>query len=147
MLRQQFHATGLDESISQMATFQLPLAFQNYPRRYGTLINLESLQEEEEVKSYGLTSTTMGARVGKTISLTVQGLAEKRPSILKGDIVNVFADGIKYKGYVSDVQQLQVRLNMHREFFKRHITGKKYRIDFSLHTVLLSHQQTLIVIT
>lgn len=73
-------------------------------------------------------------RVLRASSLTVPGLAEKRPSVIVGDKVLVKNHGSRktswFSGYVHKVEQLRVGLKFSKDF--NSISGQKYDVRFCL---------------
>jgi hypothetical protein len=57
-------------------------------------------------------------REGRFLVLTVPGLAEGRPSVLRGDVVNVDWKGNMYKGKVQHTRLLEVVLEFHASLHK-----------------------------
>lgn len=82
-------------------------------------------------------------RVGNTMQLSVPGLAEGRPSVLRGDLVNVTWRKRLYKGRVSQVRQLDVSLDFHPSFVKKFnpsVDRVDVRFTFSRVTYRTSHE-------
>jgi helicase MOV-10 len=80
-----------------------------------TLLHLEELQQEIDVRSYDIQGAELfkSPNGGKYIGLRVPGLAEARPSVLRGDALYVSrADGSdggkEWQGYVHIVRQEEV---------------------------------------
>lgn len=77
------------------------------------LLHLEELQQEVDVRSYDMQNAELFIS-GKLIALEVPGLAEARPSVLRGDALYVSrADGSdggrEWQGVVHIVRQEEVR--------------------------------------
>ena len=77
---------------------------------------------------------THGDTLLKAPSLTVPGLAEKRPSVIVGDKILVKPHGSQsttwFSGYVYKVEQLRVGLRFTKSFSS--LPGQKYDVRFSL---------------
>lgn len=78
------------------------------------LLHLEELQQEVDVRSYDMKEADL-FRSGIYIALKVPGLAEARPSVLRGDALYVTrADGSdsgkEWQGFVHMVRQEEVRV-------------------------------------
>lgn len=76
------------------------------------LLHLEELQQEVDVRSYDMQAAEL-FRSGTFIGLKVPGLAEARPSVLRGDALYVTrADGSnggkEWQGIVHHVRQEEV---------------------------------------
>lgn len=82
-------------------------------------------------------------RVGNAMHLSVPGLAEGRPSVLRGDLVHVTWKNRLYKGGVSQVRQLEVALDFHPSFvtkFNPAVDRVDVRFTFSRVTYRTSHE-------
>eukprot|EP00117_Sycon_ciliatum_P045094 scpid24971/ scgid32453/ Putative helicase mov-10-B.1 len=104
----------------------------NYKQRHLVLLLLEHRQEDADIHKYDLPAATM-KRVGTYLSLKVPGLAENRPSLLRGDFL--VAD-LKWKGYVHRVERDGVLLKFHSRFQDPFINGKTCKITFSINPTL-----------
>ena len=81
-------------------------------------------------------------RFGMHLLLDVPGLAESRPSVLKGDKVVVHqGEGRHYEGVVHDVQQETLLLRFNLMFHNTHIAGMRHHVRFTLRRtpMLLMH--------
>lgn len=58
-------------------------------------------------------------RAGRFFKLYVAGLAESRPSVLRGDMVDCTWKGKKYRGYVFSVELLNILIDFHPSFHDR----------------------------
>jgi hypothetical protein len=79
------------------------------------LLHLEELQQEVDVRSYDMKDADL-FKSGIYIGLKVPGLAEARPSVLRGDALYVTrADGSdggkEWQGFVHMVRQEEVRVS------------------------------------
>lgn len=78
------------------------------------LLHLEELQQEIDVRSYDMKDVTLSTnRARRYLNLEVPGLAEARPSVLRGDALYVSrADGSEggkeWQGFVHLVRQTEV---------------------------------------
>jgi helicase MOV-10 len=75
--------------------------------------------------------------------LTVPGLSEKRPSVLKGDRITVRRAGANendpwFEGYVHGVKNREVGLRFNSKF--SNIRGQKYEVHFQLNRIPLLRQ-------
>eukprot|EP00118_Oscarella_pearsei_P021980 m.250621 g.250621 ORF g.250621 m.250621 type:complete len:210 (+) comp40322_c0_seq20:1-630(+) len=81
-------------------------------------------EERMELVEYGL------------LKLRVDGLAENRPSLVKGDNVVVFVKERNewHRGYVHFVELEDVKLKFHRRFHDEiFIAGRRFPVSFSFH--------------
>ncbi|KAH3800782.1 putative helicase mov-10-B.1 [Dreissena polymorpha] len=130
------------------------------PRIYSTkfhhLLWIEEIQMKTDIQKYDLNGVTMDCDKGKMI-LKVPGLAERRPSILRGDriyisisdnhpddhIVVYFRDmhlnadhqpkkRIRYEGIVHKVELDHVLLGVSRKLRDNWLKGKRYDVEFSV---------------
>jgi helicase MOV-10 len=76
------------------------------------LLHLEELQQETDVRAYDIEGATLSTGGnGKLLGLLVPGLAEARPSVMRGDALYVSEQGSssqEYQGFVWQVQKEQV---------------------------------------
>jgi helicase MOV-10 len=119
----------------------------------------EELQMEEDIHMYDIPHTELEV-MGPFLVLSVPGLAEKRPSVLRGDHViahRVVADTGRngaphgkvthYQGFVHEVQLEKVKLKFDKSFHARHIPGHSYAIEFtfSRSVIRIGHQAVDII--
>lgn len=86
-----------------------------------TLLHVEELQMSFDIGMYDMSvaeplQKTFVVGVGQLYSLDVPGVAEKRPSVLRGDAVLVSNPSGRYKAYVHQVQLDKVSLSFHANF-------------------------------
>lgn len=75
------------------------------------------LQAFQDIQLFDMEDTSL-KREGRFFSLTVPGLAEGRPSVLRGDLVHVTWNNRLYKGRVQSTRLLEVILEFDRAFEK-----------------------------
>jgi helicase MOV-10 len=102
------------------------------------LLYSEELQLEEDIKMYDIERTQLNEKNNAYLALTVPGLAEKRPSIMRGDHVLARrlrdGDGVGstlWQGFVYQVEQAEVLLRFDRAFHARHTQGEAYEVSFT----------------
>lgn len=103
-----------------------PLSLANYEKKLTTLVQLEEVEFDVNLKMYDMDSATLN-RKGQFLVLEVPGLAEGRPSLLVGDAVLCQQRGPgnrKYEGIIHDVQQNDIFLKFNREFADVHSGGQ-----------------------
>uniref|UniRef100_A0A8C2A9K4 RNA helicase n=1 Tax=Cyprinus carpio TaxID=7962 RepID=A0A8C2A9K4_CYPCA len=110
------------ERLSAPVRQQLPrvrqLCMKNYKERFHLLLHLEEIQMEVDIKKYDLYGKTMTLDKSnkKLLILKVPGVAENRPSVLRGDKLNVCLSEDRsqpitvYEGYVHSVELDRVKL-------------------------------------
>jgi helicase MOV-10 len=94
----------------------------NFPRVYPSfwcnLLWVSELQAYEDIKLFDMENAAL-ERSGRFFKLYVAGLAEGRPSVLRGDLVNCTWQGKMYQGRVYAVQLLDVLLEFHSSFHRK----------------------------
>ncbi|CAA7026526.1 unnamed protein product [Microthlaspi erraticum] len=119
--------------------FNEGLTVKNYSNYFKTLLVMEELQLEEDMRAYDMENVSMRRR-GLYLSLEVPGLAERRPSLVHGDYIFVrhaYDDGTDqaYQGYVHRVEADEVYLKFASEFHLRHTTGSVYNVRFTYNRI------------
>ncbi|XP_065937840.1 RNA helicase Mov10l1 [Magallana gigas] len=106
---------------------------ENYVKRMKTLLHLEEIQMDIDIREFDLSRVTMRP-VGEFLGLGVPGLAEGRPSVLLGDKVMLSdpcdPQGPVYEGYVHEVLSEEVLLKFNNDFHLRY-NGKDYDAQFT----------------
>uniref|UniRef100_A0A8C2GLE5 RNA helicase n=1 Tax=Cyprinus carpio TaxID=7962 RepID=A0A8C2GLE5_CYPCA len=100
------------------------LSAPNYKERFHLLLHLEEIQMEVDIKKYDLYGKTMTLDKSnkKLLILKVPGVAENRPSVLRGDKLNVCLSEDRsqpitvYEGYVHSVELDRVKLGFSKNF-------------------------------
>lgn len=118
----------------------------NYQQMFQQLLWAEEFQAKKDIRLYDIQRADFVANPGAAHNqwLSVPGLAEKRPSVLRGD--SVFAmplnSDTEYEGKVQRVEQERVLLCFHKSFAVQHVNHKKYtiRFTFSRRPFRLMHQ-------
>ncbi|XP_048877491.1 putative helicase mov-10-B.1 isoform X2 [Brienomyrus brachyistius] len=124
---------------SVKALLESPLTMENYTRRFQLLLHLEELQMEVNIKKYNLHNQPMTQdRTNKRLLvLQVKGVAENRPSVLRGDHLLVSKAGDKskpitlYKGYVHRVEMEQVKLGFSKKLWQGFKGNRKFDVEFT----------------
>nr|XP_023421330.1 RNA helicase Mov10l1 [Cavia porcellus] len=105
-------------------TFQPLLAellnMSNYKEKFSTLLWLEEIHAEMELKDYSMSGVTL-KRNGDLLVLEVPGLAESRPSLYTGDKLILKTQEynghvVEYIGYVMEIHEEDVTLKLNTEF-------------------------------
>ena len=100
-----------------------------------------------DIKTYDLTDIVL-EREGRYYKLCVPGLAENRPSVLKGDkIIIKDASGKKFEGLVTRTTQEMAYMELPRAFSSVYINGLRVdvRFTFSRTTLRTSHQALMVM--
>ncbi|PON80019.1 putative RNA helicase SDE [Parasponia andersonii] len=115
---------------------------ENYASFFKSLIIMEELQLEEDMRTYNMECASLRRRGNQYLSLEVLGLAERRPSLVYGD--NIFAklatecedEAIApYQGSIHRVEADEVYLKFDPEFHFRHRDFYLYNIQFTYNRV------------
>uniref|UniRef100_A0A4W3IPT2 RNA helicase n=1 Tax=Callorhinchus milii TaxID=7868 RepID=A0A4W3IPT2_CALMI len=149
LIKRGLKATGLDPRLSQEALLDSKLSFQNYPERFSLLLHLEEMQMETDITKYNMTDASMvrDPRNRELLVLEVPGVAENRPSVLRGDhlLVTRSADRhlpvvTRYKGYVHSVELEQLKLGFSHKLVSTFIDNMKFNVSFTFNRFPLQMQ-------
>ncbi|XP_076124950.1 putative helicase mov-10-B.1 [Alosa pseudoharengus] len=125
-----------------------PLCMKSYSRRFHLLLHLEEIQMEVDIKKYDMHAQTMTQDKSnkKLLNLKVPGVAENRPSVLRGDHLKVSKTGdtsqplTVYKGYVHRVELDNVKLGFSKKLVQSFISNMKFEVEFTLNRFPLKLQ-------
>eukprot|EP00079_Xenopus_tropicalis_P009487 XP_002933581.2 PREDICTED: putative helicase MOV-10 [Xenopus tropicalis] len=115
------------------------LDFNNY-KKFHLLLYLEEIQMEIDIRKYDRQDQKMEVDPNnkRLLTLKVPGVAENRPSVLKGDhLFATFSDErgkpriISYKGYVHGVELERVKLGFSQKFRDMFLPGMCFDITFT----------------
>eukprot|EP00026_Physarum_polycephalum_P000193 Phypoly_transcript_00193.p1 GENE.Phypoly_transcript_00193~~Phypoly_transcript_00193.p1 ORF type:complete len:940 (+),score=127.19 Phypoly_transcript_00193:1526-4345(+) len=107
----------------------------NYITYFSTLLHIEEIQMEVDIRQYDMTSQV--TKYMQHYILKVPGLAENRPSVLKGDSVFLKFGGTEYEGVVHVVNLENVSLRFSKRFDPVFNPAQKYDVRFSFKRVPL----------
>eukprot|EP01018_Ginkgo_biloba_P016695 Gb_16361 [translate_table: standard] len=118
-----------------------PKTYINY---FSTLLHLEEIQMEEDIREYDMQKVTMRSS-GGFLALKVPGLAEKRPSLLYRDVVYVSTSNNQskvYEGYIYRVEAEEIFLKFDNAVHRKHVSNLLYDVSFSFNRLNMrrSHQ-------
>lgn len=112
-----------------------PLSRVNHKEKLSALLHLEEIAMTQQMRQFDMARSTLSPR-GEYLSLSVPGLAERRPSLMVGDTVLVSSPCLSpgegelhYEGYVHEVLHTQVLLKFHPTFHQLY-RGEDYAIQF-----------------
>ena len=118
-----------------------------YSSFWQNLIWLSELQAYEDIKLFDMENAAL-QRSGRFFKLYVAGLAEGRPSVLRGDVVLCNWKGKQYRGRVFAVELLDVLMEFHSSFHKNFNVNVDrvdlIRFTFSRTTFRTSHAGCLV---
>ncbi|KAG8096036.1 hypothetical protein GUJ93_ZPchr0013g37662 [Zizania palustris] len=109
------------------------LSMTNYAKKFSTLLVMEEINLEEEMRSYDMEYVSMRRRGNEFLSLEVPGLAEKRPSLVHGDYILVRYAGIDarpYQGFIHKVEADEIFLKFDNQFHLAHHDRNQYDVSF-----------------
>lgn len=90
-------------------------SIQDYGQYWKHLLYASEYQMQKDVRCFDMDDACL-SKEERYFVLRVPGLSEGRPSVLRGDIVNVTFRGILYKGRVVQVRHAEVVMDLHFKF-------------------------------
>ncbi|XP_048873880.1 putative helicase mov-10-B.1 isoform X2 [Brienomyrus brachyistius] len=145
--QKRFISSGSSTFQTSKSILQRSLNFQNYSQRFKLLLHLEEHQMMKDIMKYSMENVTMTQDRNKTnlLVLDVPGLAENRPSLLRGDCIlasKAENNGplIKYRGYVHVVELNKVLLGFSEKLLRSFIINMKFNVQFTISRLLLRLQ-------
>lgn len=88
----------------------------DYGKFWSTLLHISEYQSLQDIQLFDMKQVSLERKPRSMFALKVPGLAEGRPSVLRGDFVNLSWKNNLYKGRVHTTQQLQVILEVPLRF-------------------------------
>jgi len=119
------------------------LTIDNYATCMQLLLWIEEVQMNVDIKSYDLVDTPLMREGRVHYKLLVPGLAENRPSVLKGDTILIHVrGGSNFTGLVHRTTQEYAIMDLPKSFKHAYIDGLRVdvRFTFSRTTLRTSHQ-------
>uniref|UniRef100_A0A5B7CCG0 RNA helicase n=1 Tax=Davidia involucrata TaxID=16924 RepID=A0A5B7CCG0_DAVIN len=117
---------------------------ENYAAYFRTLLIMEELHLEKEMTCHDMECVTMRRKGAHLLALEVPGLAERRPSLVHGDIIfaklasqNADDTTPTYQGNIFRVEADEVILKFPKEFCMHHRGGNLYSIRFTYNRVTM----------
>jgi hypothetical protein len=133
--------TNKDYSIIEKPTYDGPIDV--YRTFWQRMLWVSELQAYKDIQLFDMENAQL-QKHGRYVKLHVPGLAEGRPSILRGDVVICFWRKKEYRGRVLSVELLNLVLEFHRSFhgeFNCNLDRVDLvRFTFSRTTFRTSHQ-------
>ncbi|NXU36060.1 SDE3 helicase, partial [Drymodes brunneopygia] len=125
---------------------EAPLQAENYHQKFQLLLHLEEIQMEVDIRRYDMQDVTM-VQDRALLVLDVPGVAENRPSLLRGDHLFAHLSSerdhsplIRYKGYVHSVELEKVRLGFSSKLQKKFVKNLKFDVTFTFNRLPLQVQ-------
>uniref|UniRef100_A0A8C8B5G6 RNA helicase n=1 Tax=Otus sunia TaxID=257818 RepID=A0A8C8B5G6_9STRI len=131
---------------AMQSLLEAPLQPENYQQKFQLLLHLEEIQMEVDIRRYDMQDVTM-VQDRALLVLDVPGVAESRPSVLKGDHLFVHLSSerdrsplVQYKGYVHGVELEKVRLGFSSKLQKKFVNNLKFDVTFTFNRLPLQVQ-------
>ncbi|KAM8795940.1 helicase MOV-10 [Eudromia elegans] len=125
---------------------EAPLQPDNYEEKFQLLLHLEEIQMEVDIRRYDMQDVAM-AQDGQLLVLDVPGVAENRPSVLRGDhlLANVSSERehsplVLYKGYVHAVELERVKLGFSSRLQRKFLSNLRFDVTFTFNRLPLQVQ-------
>eukprot|EP00798_Chlamydomonas_sp_ICE-L_P006128 gene6128-2734_t len=121
----------------------------DYSHKMKLLLWAEELQHEIDVRMYDMEGVELHKDRSVYMSLSVPGLAENRPSVMRGDALYVrFADegtgAREWQGFVHMVELEEVKLRFHPGFVQSWVKGRKVNVRFSISRSTFNFMQSAV---
>ncbi|XP_021395152.2 helicase MOV-10 [Lonchura striata] len=131
---------------------EAPLQAENYQQKFQLLLYLEEIQMEVDIRRYDMRDVTM-VQERALLVLDVPGVAENRPSLLRGDHLFAHLSSkrdhsplVRYKGYVHSVELEKVRLGFSSKLQKKFVKNLKFDVTFTFNRLPLQVQHRAAVL-
>uniref|UniRef100_A0A8B9UU17 RNA helicase n=1 Tax=Anas zonorhyncha TaxID=75864 RepID=A0A8B9UU17_9AVES len=132
--------------VKMLSLLEAPLHAGNYQQKFQLLLHLEEIQMEVDIRRYDMQEVTM-VQDRELLVLDVPGVAENRPSVLRGDHLFVSLSSerdssplVQYKGYVHDVELEKVRLGFSSKLKSKFVNKLKFDVTFTFSRLPLQVQ-------
>lgn len=120
--------------------------FREYVDFWRKMVWAQEVQARIDITLYDMEKVSL-IREGRLYKLSVPGLAESRPSVLRGDIVNITCRNRRFQGRVVSIRLLEVLLDFDPSFQQHHVANVDrvdVRFTFSRTTFRTSHEGILL---
>ncbi|XP_049608484.1 putative helicase mov-10-B.1 [Syngnathus scovelli] len=141
---------GFTQQISKPSALKKTLNFKNYSQKFHQFLFMEEYWMQEDIRRYFIPNSEREFACmqrdpsnDKLLILKVPGLAENRPSVLRGDQLLVYPQGEsrhKYRGYVHKVERDSVKLGFSSKLLDIFVDGMKFNVEFTFNRLLLRLQ-------
>ncbi|KAL3040109.1 hypothetical protein AAZX31_01G220700 [Glycine max] len=118
------------------------LTKRTYASFFKTLIIMEEIQLEEDMRTYDMECISMRKRANQFVTLEVPGLAERRPSLVHGDFIFVKLTSERdnnttpvYQGYIHRVEADEIYLKFDPGFHFYHRDENRYDVHFTYNRI------------
>ncbi|CAL5397414.1 unnamed protein product [Camellia sinensis] len=137
--------TGVRELVENKQVLEVitqGLMKENYATYFNTLLNMEELHSEKEMRCHDMECITMRRKGANLLALTVPGLAERRPSLVHGDFAFAMLasqtendTSPPYQGIIHGIEADDVLLKFSKNFHMNYQVGVLHNIRFSYNRV------------
>lgn len=109
-----------------------PLTSENYVKRFQTLLWMEEAHQQIEMRRYDLINVLLAKYEHDFFLLPVPGLAEGRPSLMRGDKIILRASNrnSSYEGYIYEVREEDVKIKLHEHLHHTQMDGLGFDVSF-----------------
>ncbi|KAM9217342.1 LOW QUALITY PROTEIN: helicase MOV-10 [Leptosomus discolor] len=140
------NASASSSWAAMRSLLEAPLQAGNYRQKFQLLLHLEEIQMEVDIRRYDIQDVPMVQERGLLV-LDVPGVAENRPSVLKGDHLFAHLSSerdrsplVQYKGYVHSVEMEKVRLGFSSKLQKKFVNNLRFDVTFTFSRLPLQVQ-------
>ncbi|NXC76784.1 SDE3 helicase, partial [Anhinga anhinga] len=140
------NASASSSWAAMRSLLEAPLQAENYQEKFQLLLHLEEIQMEVDIRRYDMQDVPMVQDRGLLV-LDVPGVAENRPSVLKGDHLFAHLSSerdhsplVQYKGYVHGVELEKVRLGFSSKLQKKFVNNLRFDVTFTFSRLPLQVQ-------
>ncbi|XP_010000545.1 PREDICTED: putative helicase MOV-10 [Chaetura pelagica] len=137
---------------AMQSQLEAPLQAENYQKKFQLLLHLEEIQMEVDIHRYDMQDVPM-VQDRALLVLNVPGVAENRPSVLKGDHLFVHLSSerdhsplVQYKGYVHSVELERVKLGFSSKLQKKFVNNLRFDVTFTFSRLPLQVQHRAAVL-
>ncbi|NXY16778.1 SDE3 helicase, partial [Atrichornis clamosus] len=146
------NASASSSWAAMCSLLEAPLQAENYYQKFQLLLHLEEIQMEVDIRRYDMQDVTM-VQDRALLVLDVPGVAENRPSLLRGDHLFAHLSSerdhsplTRYKGYVHSVELEKVRLGFSSKLQKKFVNNLKFDVTFTFSRLPLQVQHRAVVL-
>ncbi|NXT31603.1 SDE3 helicase, partial [Pelecanoides urinatrix] len=140
------NASASSSWAAMRSLLEAPLQARNYQEKFQLLLHLEEIQMEVDIRRYDMQDVPMEQERALLV-LDVPGVAENRPSVLKGDHLFAHLSSerdhtplVQYKGYVHSVELEKVRLGFSSKLQKKFVKNLRFDVTFTFSRLPLQVQ-------
>lgn len=111
-----------------------PLSMDDYVEKFQNLYWLEEAHQSVEMHRYDMHSVMLATYERNFFLLEVPGLAEGRPSLMRGDklIVQSSKRNSYYEGYIFEVRERDIIFKLHENIHAQGVDGLRFDVSFLL---------------